>query len=266
MTPTTPTGPAPARLYVEDVGAGPTVLALPGLGGGAFFFRGMAARLQTEYRICAVDLPGTGWSDPGEPRTFTIDSWIDDLGRWVVHHGGGPVVIVGHSLGTILALKAWAAWPQLIRGLVFVGGLPRVRPAIATRLTERVENITRHGLTGWGRRAAPGIFSPATFRDRPEIVALFERVFESQSELTYLRSTQLLLGASAAEVPPTIRVPCLAITGADDQYAPPEDVRGFMKQVPGGSRIEVLPDCGHLPFYEAPDAFANAVRTFLRGL
>jgi len=175
--------PAPAgpRMYVEDVGAGPTVVCLPGLAGGAYFFRGVGSRLAAEFRVCAVDLPGTGWSSPADPPlSFTIDDWTAELGRWIVHHSAGPVAIVGHSMGTILALRAWAAWPQLIRALVLVGGLPRVRPAIAARLAERVENVTRHGLVGWGRRAAPGIFSPATFRDRPETVALFERVFESQ--------------------------------------------------------------------------------------
>ena len=61
-------------------------------------------------------------------------------------------------------------------------------------------------------------------------------------------------------------LPALAVLLVSVVALTPDDVRGFMKQVPGGSRIEVLPDCGHLPFYEVPDAFANAVRTFLRGL
>jgi len=79
-----------------------------------------------------------------------------------------------------------------------------------------------------------------------------------------VRWTQLLLDASASDIPRTIRVPTLAVTGADDQYAPPEDVRRFMAEIPGESRTVVLPNCGHLPFFEAPDAFADALRAFLR--
>ena len=44
-------------MNVEDTGTGPAVLALHGLGGGAYFFRGLAERLQPGYRVVSVDLP-----------------------------------------------------------------------------------------------------------------------------------------------------------------------------------------------------------------
>ena len=44
---------------VEDIGSGPPVLAIHGLGGGAYFFRSIAERLRHDYRIISVDLPTT---------------------------------------------------------------------------------------------------------------------------------------------------------------------------------------------------------------
>lgn len=251
-------------LYVEDIGSGPAILAVHGLGGGAYFFRGLAERLRDRYRVLSVDLPGTGRSVvTGE---FSLDTWVDDLGDLIDERVGLPTVFLGHSMGTIIGLKAWDSWPDWIRAFVFVGGLPQVRAVVRERLTERMESVAKHGLAGWGEKVMPGIFAPATMASSPEVVGLFERLFEAQHPATYVRCTKILLEASAVWTVPTVRVPCLALTGRHDQYAPPDAVNAFAKRLPGEWREEVMEDCGHMPFFEAPDAFAKAVRTFLEEL
>ncbi len=245
-------------MNVEDTGTGPAVLALHGLGGGAYFFRGLAERLQPGYRVVSVDLPST-------PAEFSMDTWVADLGALAGERVSGPLVLLGHSMGTILALEAWARWPERIRGLIFVGGVPQVAPRIRERLSDRVRALEGAGdLSGWGKKVSPGVFSPNTFRDRPEVVAAFERLFETQSVETYVRSCRILLGANAEAIAGTVTVPCLAITGEHDQYAPPEAVGEFIRKIPGTPHLDVIPNCGHLPFLEQPDAFAAAVKTFLR--
>ena len=245
-------------MQFEDVGDGPAVLAVHGLGGGAYFFRGLAERLQPDYRIVAVDLP------VHEPD-FSMRSWVDDLGALVVDLRLNPVVILGHSMGTIIALEAWASWPDRIRGMIFVGGVPRVAPRIHERLTERVRALDgATNLEGWGKRVSPGVFSPSTFLDRPEVVAAFERLFETQTVDSYTRCCRILLDANASARVGTVTVPCLAITGADDQYAPPDAVSAFARGIPTRPHVEVIPECGHLPFLEQPDVFASAVKSFLR--
>jgi 3-oxoadipate enol-lactonase len=208
----------------------PTVLALHGLGGGAYFFSEFAERLQPDYRVVSIDLPVTR-------PDFSMETWVDDLGALAAERNGESVVLLGHSMGTILALKAWAAWPDEIRGMIFVGGLPQVLPHIRERLSDRVRALDgARDLIGWGKKVSPGVFSPSTFRDRPEIVAVVK----------------------------TVGVPCLAITGEHDQYAPPEAVAAFLQQMPRRPHLDVIPDCGHLPFLEQPEAFAAAVKSFLR--
>ena len=254
--------PSGREIFVEEAGAGRPLLALHGVGGGAYFFRGVAPRLGSGWRVVAPDLPGTGRST-GAARELTLEAWIADLGALVRQRLDPPVVIVGHSLGTILALEAWRAWPEAIAGLVFVGGLPRTRPAIRERLTERIRLLATEGLDGWGPRVSPGNFSPAAFQQRPEVVGLFERLFELQRPDSYIRSVEILLAASAEDVVPTVAVPVASISGADDQYAPPDAVREFLSRLPRPPEPVILPEVGHLPFLEAPEAFARAVRAFL---
>lgn len=253
-------------MHVEDTGQGPTILALHGLGGGAWFFSGFARRLAPRHRILAVDLPGTGRSIAADRQPLSVDAWVADLGDLVVDRCDPPVVLLGHSLGTIIALHAWTAWPQHIRAMVFVSGLPEPRPLIRERLTARAEAVARTGLAGTGPGAVTANFSRRTIAHQPELTGLYERVFELQNPDVYVEWCRVLISASAVDALSGVQVPCLSITGAEDQYAPPEMVHAFMAQVPRSAGVQVMADCGHLPFLEQPQAFADAVAGFVQGL
>jgi 3-oxoadipate enol-lactonase len=264
-------------LHVEDTGAprlngaagaihsGPPVLALHGIGGGAYFFAGFSRRLRETHRVLSLDLPGSGHST-SSPAAFTLDSWVADIGDLVKDKVGEPVVLLGHSLGTILALKAWATWPENIRALVFACGLPKARPNIHERLTARAEAIAREGIAHWGPKVSPGVFAGRTLKEMPEVTGLFERLFEEQKGPEYVREIEVLLQADLNAVVPRVTAPCIAIAGREDSYAPPAAVEEFIARLPGACPLEVLENCAHMPFLEDPAAFAAAVERFLATL
>ena len=248
---------------IEEAGEGPPLLAVHGVGGGAYFFRGLAERLGLRYRVIAVDLPSGGPTADGADAVASLESWVDGLREIVETRVGKPVVVVGHSLGTILALESWRRWPQLIRAMVFVGGLPQVRPVIHLKLSERIEAIAAHGMAGWGPRVSPGVFAPRTFAERPEVIGLFERLLETQNPAAYIRTIQILLGASAGDVVPSVTVPCASVSGSDDAYAPPADVSAFLDRLMVPCERVLLQGAGHMPFFEAPQEFAQAIENVL---
>jgi pimeloyl-ACP methyl ester carboxylesterase len=156
--------------------------------------------------------------------------------------------------------------------LLFVCGLPKARPNIHERLSARAVEIREggaRGVMGWGPRVSPGVFAPRTLREQPELVGLFERLFEEQVPETYTRIIDVLLAADVNAVVPTVNVPCAAIGGAEDSYAPPEALRAFtamLTSLPASHApcvTTVLDGAGHMAFYEQPAAFAVAARTFL---
>ncbi len=262
--------PSGRQIFFEEAGAGRPVLALHGVGGGAYFFRGLAERLDLQYRIVAIDLPGTGRSVPLDSSaaldaaSLSMDGWVSDLGAFVDLKVGAPAIVIGHSLGTILALKCWEAWPASIAGFVFVGGLAEARPLIRDRLSARLLTVAEQGVAELGPVVSPANFSPASLQNRPEVVGLFERAFEQQVPAAYSRSIEILLETSATSIVPTVTVPVCSISGADDQYAPPEAIHAFLAALPSlPEPVVVMPDVGHLPFFEAPESIAREVGAFL---
>jgi len=263
-----------SRIHVEDTGAlgaggekhqGSPVLALHGIGGGAYFFAGVAKRLSPRHRVISIDLPGTGKST-SSPEAFNLESWIADIGDLVREHIGEPVILVGHSLGTILSLKAWETWPELIRAFVFTCGLPKARPNIHERLSVRAEAIAQDGVANWGPKVSPGVFSKETLAMSPEITGLFERLFEEQRGPEYVREIEVLLAADLGSVVRSVTIPCFAVAGRHDSYAPPEALEAFVAGLPSKCDVEILEHSGHMPFYEEPAAYAAAVERFLASL
>lgn len=259
------------RVYVEEWGAveAPVLLCLHGLGGGTHFFGGLGALLDSagKCRVIAIDQPGSGLSPL--TGTFSFDAVADLVVTLAKtgHVDGQPLYLLGHSMGTILALEVIRRAPDLAAGLIIVGGLPEPQPGARTRIRDRVETIRgrKDGLAGMGAEVVAANFSRRSQTERPELTALFAKLFERQDPLAYMSTAGALAAWTARELPPLDGVPCLVITGEEDRYAPPDAIHTFARSLPPPrTRVEIMADCGHLPFLEQPAAFAALVSSFLR--
>jgi len=269
------------RVYLEEWGAAeaaeaPVLLCLHGLGGGTHFFGALGASLALagHCRTIAIDQPGSGLS----PLTgaFSFDAVADlvvtlakgELARELA--GEHPIYLLGHSMGTILALEVIRRAPDLAAGLIVVGGLPEPLPGARTRIRDRAGMIRQRGrglaLAGIGSEVVTANFSKRSQIERPELTALFAKLFDRQDPVAYASTADALASWNARELPPLEHVPCLVITGEEDRYAPPDAIQSFARALPPPprTRIEIMPDCGHLPFLEQPAAFAAIVSSFLR--
>jgi 3-oxoadipate enol-lactonase len=261
-----------ARVYLETWGAqdaeAPALLCLHGLGGGTHFFGALGASLAREgkCRTIAIDLPGSGLSPLLD--AFSFDAAADLVVSIANEHIQGQAVrLVGHSMGTILALEVIRRAPDLAAGLIVVGGLPEALPGARTRIRDRIETVRqRSGLAGLGHGVVGANFSRRSQAERPELTALFAKLFERQDPDAYASTAQALAAWTARELPPLDRVPCLVITGEEDRYAPPDAIRAFARLLPARTRVEIMRDCGHLPFLEQPAVFASLVSSFLATL
>lgn len=122
------------QLYVREWGAaGPPAVLLHGLGASASFWRPTAEALGNGLRVIAPDLLGFGRSPWPSDAAYSPKEHLDALELVAAAtRDGQPALLVGHSLGAILAL-AWAARrPRWFSSLILMG-LPAFESAAAAR-------------------------------------------------------------------------------------------------------------------------------------
>ena len=244
------------ELDVVEWGSGPPLICLHGLGGGWHFFEPLGAALGRRCRVIACDMPGAGLSPAGPVFSFRHAAGV--LADLIRREGWPDVVLLGHSMGTIVALETIRQTRGLVAGLVVVGGLPEPLPASRVRLRDRAARVRASGMAGLGAEAVEANLAGSTREEQPALCALFGRLFERQSASGYADAAEALAEWEAPPLPPLDAVRTFAITGEEDRYAPPAAVREFAARVTA-EPVTVLPRCGHVPFLEDPRAFAAAL-------
>jgi len=113
-----------ARLHVVERGQGPTLLLVHGLAGQLCHFTyGIVDRLAAEYRVVAVDRPGSGYSTRPSDASAALSAQADVMAALIDTLKLGRVVVVGHSLGGALALALAQRHPERVAGLALVAPL-----------------------------------------------------------------------------------------------------------------------------------------------
>ncbi len=112
------------RLVVSDVGEGPLVICLHGMGHSSAIWDDIATRLSVAFRVVCPDLLGHGGSPtPPDPAAYRRDRCLEDIDEIIAEHReiGEVPVIVGHGFGGYLALSYAIERSDAVRGLAVIG-------------------------------------------------------------------------------------------------------------------------------------------------
>lgn len=204
---------------------GPAVVLLHGTGATAEDWDLVAAGLSDRRTVLAVDLRGHGRSD--WPGTYSIQLLAQDVSAMLDRLDAGPVDLVGHSLGGLVACKVAAAAPRQVHRLVLEDvGLPHPRPASTP-----------------ARPAGPLPFDWAVVEQvRPEIDDP---------------------DPSWADVVSQIQAPTLVIAGGPSSFVPQQHIAELVERIGTGRLVTI--DSGHLVHQSQPDEFIEQLRAFLHG-
>lgn len=129
------------RLAVVDQGRGPVVVFLHGLGGqGRNFYR--MVPLLDGFRCIAIDRAGAGFSDPAPPGLAGLQAHADMTARVIEALAPGQrVIVAGHSMGGLIALRLTLDRPDLVAGMVGFGALTGPHLEVAAGLGGRIAAI-----------------------------------------------------------------------------------------------------------------------------
>jgi pimeloyl-ACP methyl ester carboxylesterase len=265
--------------------AGPsqtTFVLIHGLGGSHVSWVQVAPGLSGLGRVVAPDLPGFGRS-PAAGRSARVMDLRRALAGFVEQVATGEVVLVGNSMGGLVAMTAAAVDPDRVAGLVLTASVfPWVRGAVPhpavlgafalydlDGVGERVVRARRRAVSpetfvAWGLRLLtvdPGqipadVVSLQTelirdTRDDPEQPRAF--IQAARSITTFVRTP-----AISSRVMDAIRCPALVIHGRRDRFVPARYAEAALSSHPSW-RGRILPDVGHVPQMERPDRWLAEV-------
>ncbi len=241
----------PASIAYDDAGAGaPAFVFVHGWACDRTFWRPQFEDLSRDHRCIAVDLRGRGES--AGPGPYDVTTAADDVAALIEHLGAGPAIIVGHSLGGVVALVLNERHPELVLGLV-LGDSPL---SGAERFPGAVAAIRAGG--GVGPNMIESFFVPST----PEHVRAH---VESVMLTAHTEVAAGMLDASDAYAPRiddllklADQKPLMAIWASKPLGDP-----AHLRDITMFARQEPIPGTGHFFQLEKP-AITNALlRAFL---
>lgn len=247
------------------------LLLLHGIGADGRMFGPLVDRLwENGLRPGIQCLPGYMGKPLEGPLTFpglasALAAQLDELSKWGGHME--RVILLGHSIGGMVALEFAATFPERMRALILSATTPAFgsrdgsfqREFVKARLGPLDAGLT---MAEMAAEAAPRLVGSAA---APEAVPTLVRLMSEVPEATFRAAVACLVAFDRRADLGRIAVPTLLIAGEEDPNAPLKTMTRMAEAIPG-ARLEVLRGIGHLAPLECPDLYADILRRFLAGL
>lgn len=251
-------------MHFRDAGHGRTLLLLHALPLDGRMWDDQGALLQSDFRVIVPDFPGFGSSATpnGSP---SLDDWAGELIAALSGAGVKEAVIAGGSMGGYVALAMLRASPQFVRGLALVNSRAAADSdeQRAARLAA-IERIKAEGFSFVIEGAPASALSKTSLARRPAAVARV-RAMAAAATPAGIIAAQRAIGArpDSRAMLAQSGIPMAIIHGEDDPVVPVAEARELSASMPHAT-FTPIPEAGHLPSVEQPEAVTAALRELLR--
>lgn len=253
---------------VGNLDAPATMVFAHGFGCDQSMWGALAPAFGDRYRVVLFDLVGSGGSDLtayDREKYDTLQGHADDAIEIVREFARGPVVFVGHSVSSMVGLRAdlsardaFAAHimvgpsPSYVDDGDYIGGFKR------TDIDSLLETLESNYL-GWSSTMAPVIMGAP---GQPELsTALTNSFCRTDPEIAKHFARVTFLSDLRADLP-QLKTPTLILQCSDDIIAP-RAVGDYMQRVMPRAKLALIDNVGHCPHMSAPSACTEAMVAFL---
>lgn len=268
---------------------GPLIVAVHGLGGSAVNWSAIAPSLSHGYRLLAPDLAGHGLTESGG-RGTDVNSNRELLHRFVKSVATGPVLLLGNSMGGMIALLETSAAPEAVAGLILLNPALPFQPVRPDPLVTAVFALSAAPVLGpllaRQRRLMPvesmvastlALCCADASRVTPEIVAMHIKVAKRRAAMigngkdfahaarSVIETAGFIRGHAYRRAIREVKCPVLLLHGERDRLVPVAAARMAARTHPEWA-FKVLPELGHVPQLEAPAETADAIIAWLTGV
>ncbi|MEV7320133.1 alpha/beta hydrolase [Streptomyces sp. NPDC093970] len=251
-----------------DTGSGDPVVLLHSGYVDHRFWAGQIPALAAGYRVIAPDVRGHGAS-ANASKPFR---WADDLAALLRHLDAGPAVLVGVSMGGVIATDTVLEHPGLVRAVVTCGAVTGdfqyTDPWHTALRAEYARTLGAGDVEGWLDAFVRGVAG-----EHRDLDALDPEIPRRLREMAAHTLSKHAPGEPDLHVPvtgswsrlPKIDVPVLAVNGSLEPAGLLAAAERLAREVPDG-RAEIVEGADHYPNLERPDLFDELLLCFLRSL
>jgi len=228
-----------------------TILFVHGAGGGQLTWSLQKGFFERYTHPIVIELPGHGES--GGEGEQEVERYAEHVHSFMRTLGLRKSFLIGHSMGGAIVQTLALRHPEVVKGIVLVGTgarlrvLPPILEGIMNNFEETVPTITRAAFS----RTVPREFIERgieqLMRCRPEVLY---GDFLACDRFDIMNEAQ------------NIDLPTLILCGSEDELTPVKYSQVLRTRI-RGSRLEILPDAGHMVMMEAPDAFNEKIKVFI---
>jgi pimeloyl-ACP methyl ester carboxylesterase len=230
------------------------VILLPGLASDAALWRHQVPAL--------TDAGHTVHVTDAHARADTLSA----MARLVLDEHEGPLVLVGTSMGGILALEVFRQAPQRVAALALLGSSARPdTPEMITLRSAAVLEFEQGRMDEVLRANVPFAFHPRRQADAALVGDYFEMVRRAGAAQLIQQNRAIMARPDSRPLLRRVRCPVLLVCGDADALTPPESSQEIAAAVPQ-SELHLLPQCGHLLTWERPDEVNAVLLNWLAGL
>jgi 3-oxoadipate enol-lactonase len=260
--------PDPARatingleIHHEIQGDGPPIVFVHGLGATSNVWHAQRMTFSKHYQVIVYDRSGSGRSQPAR-KGYSIEAWTDELAGLLDYLAVPSAVVVGHSLGSMVAQRFAAKHADRTKALILAGGEAELGPEEKKALTERARTIEMHGLCAVVGPWLTAVLSAATREANPALAGLVREMFLSNDAKTYALHCLALRDGAVRSDHGSIVCPTLLLVGDQDLVTPISWQRRIAAGI-ANSRIRTIPNTAHMTMLECPAVFNTALLDYL---
>jgi pimeloyl-ACP methyl ester carboxylesterase len=256
-------------LHYEQEGLGKPLVLLHGLPTSYLLWRNIAPALTYGNTVYTLDLMGFGLSEKPQNLTYSLDTYVGQLGKFLENFHLDNPILVGHDIGGVIAATYALRNPDKVRKLVLMDApLYSAAPPLAVRLLRtRVIGDLFTGDWFLQRFLRGGVVKPAAMTDTILNDYLKPYHDDPGARVALLKSVRelnlrpLLEGEIQANLG-KIRVPTLIMWGSDDPYVPLDFAKKLKDDIPN-SELYVVLQSGHYIQEERPEDVRAALKEFI---
>jgi 3-oxoadipate enol-lactonase len=261
--------PVPARrieigglaMNCVTAGAGRPIVFIHGLGWDHTLWGRQIERLRGRYRVIAADTRGHGETDKPE-GPYTIEQFVADWASLLDKLAVSSALIVGFSLGGMIAQRLALLRPDLVGSLVLVSTTCRVPAVGREQMNERLAAMKASGARAAAEVAAKSVFSAAWRSEHPGQLDDFIAWRAGQDQAALREVMRAVANFDTAAELCNIKVQTLVVTALGDKLMPPQAQASLAQLVAGAQQVHIH-DAGHMVSIEKAHQFDAALDDFL---